>query len=53
MRLFVGDHEEREKGDGVEDLDGGVVAHTRDVTGVRGVRVVIVVRLKGNFMNGP
>ena len=50
MRFFVGDNEKCEKGDGVEDLDGGVVAHTRDVTGVRGVRVVIVVRLKGNVM---
>ena len=45
VRFFVGDHEEREKGDRVENLDGGVVAHPRDVTRVRGVRVVIVVRL--------
>ena len=51
VRFFVGDHEEREKGDRVENLDGGVVAHPRDVTRVRGVRVVIVVRLKGNFVH--
>ena len=45
MRIFVGDDEECQEGDGVENFHGGVVAHPGDVARVWGVRVVIVVGL--------